>query len=667
MVKFLVTKEKEDLPKTEDELVSDEENTLPIEIKIKKSSKQNIKVGKYLFDDETLTRASIVKLAKLGYKIKDITKILKISRMLAWKWFNFEKYKGKGTRKPKFNSDEKKFLCDKVEGKITGKDGASSRNLQKEFFQKYNKSISHTTVNTILNEGLSKPLKVINTFYLTQIHEEKRKKFADYIINNEISSNNIFFTDECRVVLYPKLNKQNNFVRFNKENRENRWKPEIQNIRANETPKFEQSIMIAGGISCYGLSSLIFCSGTQNNFSYKQFLVFMKKDIEKIKNEHNLKEKFYFQQDNAACHVSQESKSLIDILFDKEYIDWPPNSPDLSPIENVWAILKEKLSKRNIKNLDELRDNILDIWSKFPIALCEKLCAQFDLKIRHLKEIGGKRINKEFMDKIKKERIKNNDIFVPINQDDEWTSVKRDNNYRIVYNDQIVKKIKSKFIKQIQKQKKIKLKLFHNENKKLKKGEKTNNKLITKKEYNKIIVRKNKIIEDFYNNKINEISNMSCSNFIINYLNKESQNNIKSLMNINLSSHFSLNEASTNITNNFDNLINNNDLDKEIEEKIDKIIKKGKENTVKKYIECNMKVNNFFPYEQKKLRKKEEDEKINKIQFGKKEIYNVIDELNNLEKQIKEYEKENKDKGSKISIEMKDDDENENESKMEVE
>ena len=52
--------------------------------------------------------------------------------------------------------------------------------------------------------------------------------------------------------------------------------------------------MIAGGISKYGLSSLIFCSGTQNNFSYKQFLLFMKKDIEKIKEENNLTH-LYFQ------------------------------------------------------------------------------------------------------------------------------------------------------------------------------------------------------------------------------------------------------------------------------------------------------------------------------------------------------------------------------------
>ena len=47
----------------------------------------------------------------------------------------------------------------------------------------------------------------------------------------------------------------------------------------------------------------------------------------------------------------------------------------------MWAILKEKLAKRKIKNLDELRENILDVWIKFPTSLCEKLCKKLDEKL----------------------------------------------------------------------------------------------------------------------------------------------------------------------------------------------------------------------------------------------------------------------------------------------
>ena len=47
-------------------------------------------------------------------------------------------------------------------------------------------------------------------------------------------------------------------------------------------------------------------------------------------------------------------------------------------------------------------------------------------------------------------------------------SIKRDNNFRIVFNDKIVKKIKTKFLKQLKK-KENKLALFDYENQKLKK------------------------------------------------------------------------------------------------------------------------------------------------------------------------------------------------------
>ena len=89
--------------------------------------------------------------------------------MLAWKWKNYNKFEGKGKRKSKFTEEEKQYLCNKVDGKITGKEGVSSRALRKDFFDKFNKSISHSTINTIINENLSRPLKVINTFFYPTI------------------------------------------------------------------------------------------------------------------------------------------------------------------------------------------------------------------------------------------------------------------------------------------------------------------------------------------------------------------------------------------------------------------------------------------------------------------------------------------------------------------
>ena len=159
---------------------------------------------------------------------------------------------------------------------------------------------------------------------------------------------------------------------------------------------------------------------------------------------------------------------------------------------------------------------------------------------------------------------------------------------------------------------------------------------------------------EFFDKKINEIETLSCSDFIVNYLNKENKNNIKNLMNTSLSKNFILTDASTNISTKIEETEVNEDL--EIKKRIDRIFERGKQNRVKNYIDCDLKINNFFPYEQKKLRKDNDKEKINAIKFENKEIFDVLSELTKLNEQIKEYEKENKEKGAKIKIEMNEED-----------
>jgi hypothetical protein len=60
-------------------------------------------------------------------------------------------------------------------------------------------------------------------------------------------------------------------------------------------------------------------------------------------------DKLIFQQDNAPCHTSFKlceyfSNNNIEVMY------WPANSSDLSPIENVWSVLKRKIGKIYVKN-----------------------------------------------------------------------------------------------------------------------------------------------------------------------------------------------------------------------------------------------------------------------------------------------------------------------------
>ena len=148
MVKFKIEEDK--APIKSDEEFNDSDLDISIKINIKPGKSEKIKIGKKYYDEQTLTRLAIVKLSKLNYSCLKICKILHTSRMLTWKWMNYKKFEGKGCRVSKFNDEQKEYLCNKVKGKIVGKDGSSSRRLTKDFFEKYHKKISHSTVNNIL-------------------------------------------------------------------------------------------------------------------------------------------------------------------------------------------------------------------------------------------------------------------------------------------------------------------------------------------------------------------------------------------------------------------------------------------------------------------------------------------------------------------------------------
>ena len=98
-----------------------------------------------------------------------------------------------------------------------------------------------------------------------------------------------------------------------------------------------------------------------------------------------------FMQDNAPCH---KSKKVLSWFGSKKVsiLDWPPQSPDLNPIENLWAILFSAVREKHeqkIDTLQELRVAIKEEWQKIPREILQRLYASIPLRLKEVKKAKG--------------------------------------------------------------------------------------------------------------------------------------------------------------------------------------------------------------------------------------------------------------------------------------
>jgi hypothetical protein len=70
---------------------------------------------------------------------------------------------------------------------------------------------------------------------------------------------------------------------------------------------------------------------------------------------------FIYQQDNAPCHKASTVQQFL-MNNDIRTLDWPPYSPDLNCIENLWACLKRKVHSSPIANKQQLIEVATNIW-----------------------------------------------------------------------------------------------------------------------------------------------------------------------------------------------------------------------------------------------------------------------------------------------------------------
>jgi len=101
-----------------------------------------------------------------------------------------------------------------------------------------------------------------------------------------------------------------------------------------------------------------------------------------------------FVQDNVGYHTAPPVKKW---LRENEVncIDWPPQSPDINIMENVWATLRNELFNRRdkIRNSNDVWVETLKIFDTLSLAYIHKLYDRIPQRLESIKKLGGNRIS----------------------------------------------------------------------------------------------------------------------------------------------------------------------------------------------------------------------------------------------------------------------------------
>eukprot|EP00301_Raphidiophrys_heterophryoidea_P000290 c10140_g1_i3.p1 GENE.c10140_g1_i3~~c10140_g1_i3.p1 ORF type:complete len:149 (+),score=31.70 c10140_g1_i3:438-884(+) len=119
------------------------------------------------------------------------------------------------------------------------------------------------------------------------------------------------------------------------------------------------------------------------------YLSILQDDLMSTISKQNLNiKKIFFQHDNDPKHKSRLVKEWLDKTAIR-VLDWPPYSPDLNPMENLFGVLKQRLATYPA-GVEELWERIQKECAKIPTSLCSRLIESMPERVRAvIKARGG--------------------------------------------------------------------------------------------------------------------------------------------------------------------------------------------------------------------------------------------------------------------------------------
>ena len=202
---------------------------------------------------------------------------------------------------------------------------------------------STTTIRRRLHEDLIRKWRAVKRALLKKEHAEKRLKWAkahQHWTREDWAK--VAWSDECPI--QKDLAHQQDWV-FRHQNKEEKYAP--KNIRG-KSKEGDLSQMIWG---CFVGNKLGTIVSIDSSIDSNIYIITLRDNLlpylDALATDGITD--ITFQQDNAPVHTSKKTQAFFTtIASERKFVvmDWPPRSPNMNLIENLWAHLKLELHRR---------------------------------------------------------------------------------------------------------------------------------------------------------------------------------------------------------------------------------------------------------------------------------------------------------------------------------